>query len=445
MKIDLHISDNLKQLANLLPKPLFVVGGYVRDFLLNFDNSDIDLASSCTPDEIFECLQGTNYIVKTTSPKLMTLKIVCGDEYYEYTTFRRESYTKGHSPAVVESTDDIVEDAKRRDFKINAIYYDIKNQEICDPLNGLEDIKNKVITTVTDAKKVFGEDGLRLMRLARMCGEIGFTPSEMTVFEAKNKAELITDIAIERIRDELDKILVADTRNNIENGHVNALLLLDKIDVLSKILPELMMGKGMKQRADFHKYDVFNHIVETFRVSDPQIRLAALLHDIAKPTCFIKNGRYYGHDMVGEQMAKDIMIRFHYPNKTINRVCELVKYHMFDLKCEAKPNTLRLFVQEHSYILPDLLLLKKADAVGSGMNFGKNASIERLKNTYEQMIKEKIPFNFSQLLITGEDLNGIEPKDRGKVMQKLLRDCALLDSRLSTRDEQLKYIQKFIN
>lgn len=435
-------SDKLKKLAKLLPKPIYIVGGFVRDSLLGYESSDIDICGANTPETVTECLNGTEFIVKTTSLKMMTLKIICDKEQYEYTTFRKESYTKGHSPAEVEVTESLLEDAKRRDFNINAIYYDIISGDIVDPLNGLADLKNRVLNTVIDPREVFSQDGLRLMRLARICGELGFNPSDDTLLAAIKNSALIMDIAPERIRDELDKILLADTTHGIENGHVNAIMLLDKIDVLSKLLPELTLGKGMAQRADFHKYDVYMHIIETVRYALPKVRLPALLHDIAKPACFVRNGKYHGHELMGVALAEKILNRLRYPKSTIDWVSQLVRYHMYDLKCEAKPNTLRLFVQEHIDILEDLYLIKDADSKGSGIAYVSNPSIERLKNTYSQMISEGVPFGIKDLKVKGKDLEILPPKERGRVMNALLKECALEGSNLKTFEKQLLFIKR---
>lgn len=439
INISEKISANLKRLASLLPKALYAVGGFVRDGILGYENTDIDLTGACPPQNIKNALSGTGFEVKDTSVKLMTLKISIENESYEYTTFRKETYIKGHSPEKIEYTDNLKIDALRRDFKANAVYYDILEDKIIDPLNGLKDIENKILDTTEKPEIIFGQDGLRLMRLARLCGELNFNPSEETLSAAKKNANLIKDIAPERIRDELDKILIADTLHNNKDGHVKALLLLDEIGVLDIILPEITMGKGMEQRKDFHKYDVFNHTIETFRHSNPKIRLAALVHDIAKPQCFVDTGRYRCHDVVGEELAENVMTRLRYPLKDIIKVCKLVRYHMYDLKCEARQNTLRLFVLEHYDILDELCLLKEADSLGGGIYLEGNPSVKRLKDTRDALLKENAPLNIKELKIKGGELSGIPPKERGKILQNLLKEC-VLSPELNNYEWQKKYI-----
>ncbi|MFA6867282.1 MAG: CCA tRNA nucleotidyltransferase [Clostridia bacterium] len=441
MNKKIPVSKNLKKLATIFNKPLYIVGGYVRDSLLDYKPTDIDLASTLTPDEVMQILENTEYKVKETSPKLMTLKIIVDDEAYEYTTFRKETYQKGHSPDTVIPTMDIVEDAKRRDFRMNAIYYNINADEIIDPLDGIADIKDRVINTVDSPQKVFSQDGLRLMRLARMAAQLGFIVSIKTMEGARENAMLIDDIAPERIRDELDLILVADTVHNIEYSHKKGLMILDLIYVLERILPELTLGKGMVQRADFHKYDVFFHIINTVKYADSKVRLAALMHDIGKPKCYKDNGRYFKHEEVGARMTKEILGRLRYPNKTINYVAQLVLYHMYDLRCDAKLSTLKLFVQEHRDILEDLFLLKQADSLGGGIFSNENPSIIRIRDVYHKMIEDKIPFTIKDLYIDGKAVEEFPPKMRGDVLLELLRECAINEN-LLTEEAQRKFIQK---
>jgi tRNA nucleotidyltransferase/poly(A) polymerase len=420
------------------------VGGFVRDTLLGYQSYDIDICGKDTPDTIFDCLKDSEFKVKTTSEKLMTLKIKYQNEEFEYTTFRKESYQRGHSPENVVATESIYEDAKRRDFKVNAIYYDINDEELVDPLGGILDIKNRILTTTDDAKKVFSEDGLRLMRLARFAGQLGLDIDKKTLEAATAFCHLIKDIAPERIRDELDKILIADTLHGVKDGHIKAMEVLDEIKVLEIILPELTLGKGMPQRTDFHKYDVFRHTLESVRVAPKKIRFAALFHDIAKPYCYKKHGRYRGHDIEGERITNEIMTRLRYSNKKIARTCRLVRWHMYDLKSEAKANTLRLFIQENADILEDLVALKLADSQGSGVHKDKNLTAVRLKEMYDNMVEDKVPFTIKDLKIKGEDLFSFPKEKRGVVQRALLKQCAYLDSDLNSRDKQLSYLQREI-
>ena len=437
------IPAGLKLIASYLPRPLYLVGGYVRDFLIGYVPHDADIAGDMSPDEIFSCLDG-KCVVKETSKKLMTLKIIVGSEEYEYTAFRTDSYTTGHSPAEVKRTDDIKLDAMRRDFTVNAIYCDVSTGKIIDPLNGTEDLKNK--TYVATRSTTFSEDGLRLMRLCRQAAETGFDIDKDTLEQAKKNASLIKDISPERIREELDRILIADTRYGVKDAQERGLRLLDKIGVLDYILPEITLGKGMPQRPDFHKYDVFDHIIETVKYSDPSVRLAALFHDCAKPYCKIKTGLYRGHEVEGERLCADIMHRLRYPNDVIKETKALVLYHMYDLKNEAKENTIRKFVQAHYEIIDKLILLKQADYLGCGLCEGISPGAKRLSDTLSQLKEEKVPFRISDLLINGHDLEdmGVPEEKRGTILKNLLSECAVIDTPYLTREAQLNYIKRHL-
>lgn len=440
MKIPLPVG--LKKLASLLPSPVYLVGGYVRDALLGLTPHDADLAGDMSPETIVDALQGTEYIVKLNSLKLMTLKILCSDAEFEYTAFRTDSYRDGHAPIEVKRTSDINTDALRRDFTMNAIYYDVTKEEVIDPLNGREAIAEKTVILTRD--NAFTEDGLRLIRLCRQAAELGFSVPEVTLTAAKTNRHLIKDISPERIRDELDKILIADCRYNVTDAHLYGLRLLDGIGVLELIFPELTAGKGMVQRADFHSYDVFEHSVHTYAVSDPSIRLAGLLHDVGKPFCFKNKGSFLMHDVEGERIVGNILHRLRYPNSVIKAVKSLVRNHMYDLKCDAGENSLRKFILRNQSVLKPLLLLKQADFIGSGKMNGICPTVTKLNNVYEEMLADGTPFTVKDLKVNGKDLQNlkIEERRRGEILKSLLTQCVFKNSGLNDRESQLKFIEK---
>lgn len=445
MKIS--IPNSVKELSKLFPCPLYAVGGFVRDSLLGYDSHDVDLTSPLPPDEVKKCLAGTPFVVKDGSKKLLTLVIGYGEERYEYTTFRWDSYTTGHRPEAVTPCTDITTDARRRDFTVNAIYYDIGKEEVVDPLDGLTDLHNKVLRTTRSPRDVFSEDGLRLMRLARFAASLGFTPTEETLSAAKQYSPLINDITKERIREELDRILVCDTVYGVKDAHVHALQYLLTIGVLEKILPDLTLGIGMEQRSDYHAYDVFTHIIMTVRAADPSVRLAALFHDIAKPRLKLETGSYKGHDKVGGEMTREIMSDLRYSAQKTEETARLVEGHMFNLDNDVRDSTMRRFILKNKDILDKLLLLKFADMVGSGRaKTFDTSSIDRIAATYEEMKGEKVPFSLKDLLVTGEDLKEVAflPENkRGEALKALLSECVLKDSPLKSKEKQLDFIRNY--
>ncbi len=301
----------LIRLAECCPAPLYVVGGAVRDSLagLQSDTRDLDICSPMPFDNFLTLAKQTGFEAKSIFKNTGTVKLKDGDGVeYEYCSFRSDRYIRGtHVPIETFFTADIELDARRRDFTANAVYFDVKNEVFVDPLDGIPAILEKRLTTVAPAHKVFGEDGLRLMRLARQSACLGFTPDEDCLNGAKANAHLIDDISAERIFSELNALLTADTKYGVQNGHYHGLKLLDEVGVLARILPELTLGKGMSQRADFHKYDVLEHSLRAALYAPPALRLAALLHDVGKPFCLIRDNAYKLHYIEGVWIAENIL------------------------------------------------------------------------------------------------------------------------------------------
>ena len=183
----------------------------MRNFLIDGSISeDIDLGAAISPEELATYLGAHNFNVSAEYKRTGTLVFSDGERKYEYTAFRKESYVGGeHVPFITQPTDSLEEDALRRDFKCNAIYYDLKNQKYEDPLDGINDVKHKVIDTVTTPYKVFANDGLRLMRLARFSGELNFKPTNEVLVYASKFAKNIKEISNERIFAELKMILIS--------------------------------------------------------------------------------------------------------------------------------------------------------------------------------------------------------------------------------------------
>ena len=211
----MFIPENLKKLAALCPKPLYAVGGYVRNFLIDGTvSSDLDIAAALSTEEIKRAAKDCGFNVVAEYKRTGTAVISDGERKYEYTRFRTDVYAVGggHTPTGTAFTEDIALDAVRRDFKCNAVYYDIKNDEIIDVLGGVSDIKNKILDTVIEPERVFKSDGLRLLRLARFAAELNFTPTEKVLTGAKIYADNIRDIVPKRIYEEIKKILLSDEK-----------------------------------------------------------------------------------------------------------------------------------------------------------------------------------------------------------------------------------------
>ena len=206
--MQIKISKNLEELAKLFPE-LYIVGGYIRNQIMGIKNDDIDIVSPLTLDEVEALLKDSEYIVKIKSKVLGSAIISCGDEKYEYTTFRKDYYPEGgvHLPERVEFIKSVREDAKRRDFACNSIYYDIKNDKLYDFYDGINDIKRRIIKTVETPDEVFCHDGVRILRLFRFQCELNFKIDKQTLESAFKFRDNLKDVSGERVVYEITRIL----------------------------------------------------------------------------------------------------------------------------------------------------------------------------------------------------------------------------------------------
>ena len=402
-----NIPEKLKELAEKLNKPVYVVGGTCRDALAHLSpfSNDWDICAALKAEDVCRVAQNSGFKITAVYAHTGTVRMSADGVDYEYTCFRTDRYVRGeHSPEQVFFTDDIALDAKRRDFKCNAIYYDVRAQKFVDPLGGIKDAMSGVLDTVAPADKVFGEDGLRLMRLCRIAAQTGFTPTKECMDGAKNNAELIRDIAPERVKAELDSILVADKKYGIKSGQYRGLKLLHETGVLDRILPELALGDKMEQRADYHNHDVLEHSLRCVKYSPQNIRWAALLHDVGKPYCKNTTGKFTMHEIEGERIAADICDRLRVSKREKAKICELTKLHMYDLSCLAREGKIRKFIVEHYGVIDDLLALKQADYSACKDDLSKAPCVKKWESVIEKMKSESVPFTLKQLAVRGDEL-----------------------------------------
>lgn len=421
------IPEKIKELAKACPFPLYVAGGAVRDYLAGYKNAaDWDLAAPVSADAFGQAAQKSGFTVQSVYKNTGTVNVSHGDVKIEFTSFRTDVYNRGeHAPRDVKFTEKLEEDAKRRDFRCNAVYYDIKEGKFADPLNGIADIRNKIISTTREADEVFSEDGLRLMRLARQAAQLGFTPDLPTLFGAKFNASLIGKISVERIWTELMLILHADEKYRVPYAQYNGLKVLESTEVLDYILPELYLGKGMAQRSDFHDHDVLEHSLRTVKYADARIRLAALLHDVGKPYCYLQTGRYHRHETEGARIAQDILARLKAPKKTAEVTVRLVRTHMYDLNNQASEKKIRAFIVENYDIYPLILLIKQADYSGCKDDLAVCPTVRKWTNIYDKMKAAGAPFTIGELALDGNDLTGaVTPRNIGIILRALLLQCA---------------------
>ncbi len=429
-------------LSEVCPAPLYLVGGSVRDYLAGemAPSPDWDIASPCPAEEIVAAAQTLGFAVCAVYPRTGTVKLRDGQGVaYEFTRFRTDSYERGlHAPAGISFTDDIGRDARRRDFCANAVYFDIQKGEFCDPLGGRKDIEGRILRTVAPAERVFGEDGLRLMRLARIAAQTGFAPDGECIEGARKNAALIGDIAPERIYAELSLLLFSDAKRGDADAPYRGLKLLHATAVLSRILPELALGDGIAQRADFHDHDVLEHSLRAVRYADPAVRWAALFHDVGKPFCYFRDGNFRAHPEEGARIAEVVFARLKAPKKLAEETATLVLYHMRDLDLSTKEGKLRRFFAENAPLLPKLLLLKQADYSACKDDRGKAPVVAKWEGILAKMRAEGAPLSLKELRVKGDDLSFAPPARRAALLKELLAFCAADGSR-NRKETLLQY------
>ncbi len=425
----LKLPTALKAFADALARDgikLCAVGGCVRDALLGRAVHDVDLASRLLPDEMLTYAKAYGIEARIVQRTLGTVLLTIDGVDYEHTTFRTESYGAGgaHKPDTVCFSDSPDTDAFRRDFSVNALYESVSDGTILDPTGGLDDLRRRVLRTTTkDPAAILRDDGLRILRLVRFAASLDFAIDPGTWEAAKANAALLGDVAWERKRQELDRILLGPRV-------FDALTMLRDVGALPYLLPELVLCDGMEQRQDYHKYDVLTHLFRTCEntPADLGMRLTGLLHDVGKPEALKRDGKLYAHDVYGAEIARAMLLRLRYPNTLIARVCTVIRLHMFDLRDEASEATIRKrFACFGRETTADLIAIREADIRGSGYQTAFVA--ERWRRIFREMQEQRAPFSESELNASGEDIMrelGLKAGERvGRIKHALLLRCAV--------------------
>jgi len=322
-------------------------GGCVRDFLMKKTPQDFDLATSATPDEVESIFPKTVAVGK----QFGVILVIDHDEQIEVTTFRRDGgYCDGRHPSEISFTDD-KEDALRRDFTVNGLFYDPFSRQVLDYVGGEADLQKKVIRAIGDPAKRFEEDKLRLLRAVRFAANLDFSIEANTWREVVRLAPQIHQVSPERIRDELVKIF---TRPGAARGFD----LLSESGLMREILPEVEAMRGVQQQPDFHpEGDVFVHtrlLMEKLDQPSVTLAFAALFHDIAKPVTAGKrdDGRitFYEHAPIGAEMTRGIMKRLRFSNQMIDDTAILVANHMkFGDAMKMRSGKLKMFIAHEQF------------------------------------------------------------------------------------------------
>ncbi len=443
MDIKSKIPESLRRLNEMASLPIYVVGGFVRNALAGLGDTDIDIAGPA----IAEALGiSRRFQTKVVNYKLGTAVIRLGDEKFEYTPFRTERYAEGggHTPTEVKFTTDINKDALRRDFTVNSIYYDITNDKIVDPLGGIQDIERKLIRSY-DPAHTFASDGLRILRMIRLASETGFKIDGVTARAAQENAHLLRDISAERRRDELNKILLADVKYGVKGAHYRGLRLIRQLGLWKYLIPQLEDADGLAQNPAYHSYDVLEHTNQTVGFAPPDIRLAALMHDVGKPYCVAKFGNMHGHERVSANIVRYVLGEYglKYPTTVIEETAWLAEHHMYDMSRNTKINKLKLFVAENYDKIDKLVELMEADNLARGKTDQPSVP-NRLPAIKKELEESGAPLSLSDLALDGSALimEGIQPIKIGGVLTELWRECVLNPS-LNNQEWLLSRVRKY--
>jgi tRNA nucleotidyltransferase/poly(A) polymerase len=392
----------------------YLVGGCVRDSILMQVPHDYDVATNLKLERVCEIFPKALVVGKSFG-------IVKVDDV-DVSTFRIDGkYSDGRHPDSVMFVEDIVQDLSRRDFTINAIAFD--GNRYVDPFNGMDALRRGVIQTVNAPRIRFDEDPLRMMRAFRFSSLLGYNIANSTYRAIRECKEGVRIISRERIREELLRMLCGE---NI----LGALFSMSASGLLFEILPDLRQCKGYLQNK-YHRYDVLEH---SFRVAaavpsgKPLLRLAALLHDVGKPVSCkdygTPNASFHNHEFMGADMCETVLQDMKFSRDERLYVTTLIRCHMFAYREEMKDSAIRRFLRHLSMeLVPDHMLLKYADRVGSGKKDVSEFTWDtRLKGRIELIEKDKHALKVTDLAVNGKDLleMGVES---GPFMGKMLKMC----------------------
>ena len=394
----------------------YLVGGCVRDLLRGVTPHDCDITTSARPEEVLALFEG---FAIPTGLQHGTVTVREGGEHFEVTTFRADGvYSDHRRPDSVTFSESLQEDLQRRDFTVNAMAMDLRGQ-LHDLHGGAEDLQKGIIRCVGEPRKRFEEDALRIMRGLRFAAVLGFAIEEETAAAMERCAPLLRHIAAERLREEMEKLLVGDGAAEI---------LLRFAGIFGVFLPEILPCVGFDQRNFHHLYDVWEHTARSVAAApkDALLRWTMLLHDLGKPDCFTVDesgvGHFYGHDALGAELAAQITARLRFDKKTASRVELLIGRHMRQIEPTEKAvgRALRQLGEE---ALRQLLQVKRADAAACHPDYAwQTQALDAVEAVLEQLLAKDACFTLRDLAVDGHDLMalGLQGREIGRTLDRLL-------------------------
>ena len=433
------ISNNALKFINILEEngfEAYLVGGYVRDCIMNRKSFDIDITTNAKPEQVEEAF--SQFQVYKTGIEHGTVTVIIDKVSVEITTYRTEDvYSDNRHPDNVLFCSSLEDDLSRRDFTVNAIAFNPQNG-IIDLFGGREDIERRIIKCIGTPEVRFKEDALRILRALRFASVLGFEIEEETEKAIHKSKKLLENISRERIASELKKTLCG---KNIKS------ILTRFFDIFSFILPEIEATQGFNQHNFHHKYDVLMHTAVVLDSIEPEpiLRLAALFHDCGKPECFSQDengvGHFYSHASVSAAKAKLALKRLKFDNYTIQNVEKLVKIH--DSPIDESEKAVRKKLNKYGEDIFNMLIkLQAADTMGLADEFHSRINhFERLTEIKDEIIKQNQCFNLSSLSVNGNDLIklGLKGKEIGDSLNLLL-EAVLEEKAENNREDLIKYL-----
>lgn len=416
----------------------WVVGGYVRDALLDRSSADIDIATQAPWQDVQRVFEAQGHRTHETGTAHGTLTVIVGEQALEITTFRSDgAYADARHPMQVSFVRTIAEDLARRDFTMNALAYH-PARGLFDPYGGHADLEARVIRAVGDPERRFSEDALRMLRACRFAAELGFAIDPATFEGMLANKGLLPRISTERITHELQRLLLG--------AHAGSALIAT-VDVLAAVLPELVAMKGFEQRTPYHIYDVLEH---TAHVLDgvppyPLVRWAALFHDMGKPAAFFTDeegtGHFYGHAAISVMLARGVMERLALSSAFMTRVLVLVERHddVIDLTPKAVKRACTRLGGDAD-LFAALCDLKRGDARGQAPRcIGRVADADELEHILADVLAADEAFSLKKLAIDGCGVIALGVP-QGPLVGRALNEAldAVIDERIANEPDALR-------
>lgn len=422
----------------------YVVGGCVRDALLNEVPSDWDICTNARPEEMLRIFK--DYKVIPTGLKHGTVTVIKDHLPMEVTTYRVDGIYEDHRrPNEVCFTENIIEDLSRRDFTINAMAWHPK-RGLVDPFQGYEDLQRRLVRAVGDPWERFEEDGLRIMRFVRFATRLAFDYDLNTMRAVRDKGHLLRFVSTERKREEFDKILLTD-------HCARGLWDLYELQLFPYILPEKCHEAYFDQENKRHFLDIFSHCALATGIAkkDLVLRLTMFLHDIGKPFTWQRKDNediFPDHAHVSAQIANDFLRNLRYDNKTRRQVVMLVACHN-DILLDEPVSVRRLLRKMGKEGVQDLIEVKIADILSHRLSYNERvatlAFFAKVQTVLDKVVSEKQAWAVKDLALDGSDMIalGYQQKEIGLTLEKLL-DRVIEDPEKNNDTDLRKVLQDFL-